>query len=145
VEFFECIESRKSCRAFLSKDVDKRTLERALRAANRSPSYMNSQPWLFGKKGGTLFTSQLSQPPRSTYPFCSATPFPRITDLETAKSNRPNKSRGQKCSFSPFFRARDFSSKLPSEERSPFCTKASAGFRPRLTRVWPTSYLKGQR
>ena len=37
-----------------------------------------------------------------------------------SKSNQPNKSRGQECSFSPFFRARDFSSKLRSEERPPF-------------------------
>ncbi len=45
MDFFDCIESRKSSRAFLPKDVDKATLERVLKAANRSPSYMNSQPW----------------------------------------------------------------------------------------------------
>ncbi len=52
MEFFECIESRKSCRAFLPKDINKGTLERAIRAANRSPSYMNSQPWELFAVGG---------------------------------------------------------------------------------------------
>ena len=45
MEFFQCIERRKSCRAFVQKAVDKEVLEKVLKAANRSPSYMNTQPW----------------------------------------------------------------------------------------------------
>ena len=45
MEFFQCIERRRSYRAFLPKGIDKGVLERILKAANRSPSYMNSQPW----------------------------------------------------------------------------------------------------
>jgi nitroreductase len=40
-----CMEQRKSCRGFLPKEVSRETLERILGAANRSPSYMNTQPW----------------------------------------------------------------------------------------------------
>lgn len=58
MELFECIEGRKSYRAFLPEEIDKGVLEKALRAANRSPSYMNSQPWevfvIAGKKKETL-------------------------------------------------------------------------------------------
>jgi nitroreductase len=45
VEFFQCLEGRQSYRAFLQKGVEKTLLERILRAANRSPSYKNTQPW----------------------------------------------------------------------------------------------------
>jgi nitroreductase len=58
MDFFETMESRISQRAFLPKKVEKATLERILRAANRSPSYMNTQPWevfvVTGKKKETL-------------------------------------------------------------------------------------------
>ncbi|MBW2137163.1 MAG: nitroreductase [Deltaproteobacteria bacterium] len=45
MEFFQCIEGRRSYRAFLEKDVDRAVLEKVMGAANRSPSYRNSQPW----------------------------------------------------------------------------------------------------
>ncbi|MCJ7596577.1 MAG: nitroreductase [Desulfobacterales bacterium] len=45
MDLFKCIEGRKSCRAFLGKKVDKGILEKVLKAANRSPSYRNTQPW----------------------------------------------------------------------------------------------------
>ena len=45
MEFFECIEGRQSYRAYLEKGVERPVLERILKAANRSPSYKNSQPW----------------------------------------------------------------------------------------------------
>lgn len=45
MDFFECIERRRSCRAFVQKGVDKEILEKVLGGANRSPSYMNTQPW----------------------------------------------------------------------------------------------------
>src|SRR3990172_7891933 len=45
METFEAMESRMSRRFFLEKEVDQATLEKLLRAAHRSPSYMNTQPW----------------------------------------------------------------------------------------------------
>jgi nitroreductase len=45
MDFFQTMESRSSCRGFLPKKVEKATLEKILRAANRCPSYMNTQPW----------------------------------------------------------------------------------------------------
>jgi nitroreductase len=45
MEFFQCIESRSSCRAFIQKEIDRGILEKILKAANKSPSYMNTQPW----------------------------------------------------------------------------------------------------
>jgi len=45
MELYHCIESRRSIRAFSAKPVDKPILTKILGAANRSPSYMNTQPW----------------------------------------------------------------------------------------------------
>lgn len=45
MEFYECLESRRSVRAFTAKKVARETLLRVLEAANRSPSFMNTQPW----------------------------------------------------------------------------------------------------
>jgi nitroreductase len=45
MDLYECIESRRSFRSFIPKAVDKRTLTKVLEAANRSASYMNTQPW----------------------------------------------------------------------------------------------------
>lgn len=45
MDVLKCIESRKSCRAFSPKKVTKGVLEKVLKAANRSPSYRNTQPW----------------------------------------------------------------------------------------------------
>jgi len=45
MEFFQCIERRRSYRAFIQKGIDKRVIKKVLKAANRSPSYMNTQPW----------------------------------------------------------------------------------------------------
>jgi len=45
MDIFQCIEGRKSYRAFTQKKVEKGVLEKILRAANRSPSYRNTQPW----------------------------------------------------------------------------------------------------
>lgn len=52
MDFFQCIEDRKSCRAFLRKEVDKAIVEKILKAANRSPSFRNSQPWEVFVVGG---------------------------------------------------------------------------------------------
>jgi nitroreductase len=45
MDFTDCITQRQSCRAFLPEPVSKETIEKVLQSANRSPSYMNSQPW----------------------------------------------------------------------------------------------------
>lgn len=45
MELYACLEGRQSCRGFTSRRLDRGTVERVLRAANRSPSYMNTQPW----------------------------------------------------------------------------------------------------
>jgi nitroreductase len=45
MELFETMETRSSRRAFLPRPVEKAVLERLIAAANRSPSYQNTQPW----------------------------------------------------------------------------------------------------
>ncbi len=45
MELFEGIESRSSVRGFISKPVSQETIRKILNAANRSPSFKNSQPW----------------------------------------------------------------------------------------------------
>lgn len=45
MELLEGIETRRSCRAFKPTPVPKKTLEKVLETAARSPSYTNTQPW----------------------------------------------------------------------------------------------------
>ena len=45
MEFRECIAGRRSTRAFTARKVSRKTIQKILDAANRSPSYMNTQPW----------------------------------------------------------------------------------------------------
>jgi len=45
MELFETLETRASRRAFLPRPVERPVLERVIAAANRSPSYQNTQPW----------------------------------------------------------------------------------------------------
>jgi nitroreductase len=45
MDAIECINSRRSIRAFLPKPVSRNLLEKVFTAAGRSPSYTNSQPW----------------------------------------------------------------------------------------------------
>ena len=45
MEFQACIVGRRSIRAFTARKVSRKTIQRVLDAANRSPSYMNTQPW----------------------------------------------------------------------------------------------------
>jgi nitroreductase len=45
MELIEGLETRRSVRGFKSTPVSKELLTRILNAANRSPSYTNSQPW----------------------------------------------------------------------------------------------------
>ncbi len=45
MELLEGIETRRSIRAFKSTPITKEVLERILKAASKSPSYTNTQPW----------------------------------------------------------------------------------------------------
>ncbi len=58
MELLEGIESRRSFRAFKSTPIPEEILKRVLKAANRSPSYRNTQPWevavVSGKKRDEL-------------------------------------------------------------------------------------------
>jgi len=78
MELFQCIERRRSNRVFIQKGVDKEILLKVLRAANRSPSYMNTQPWevfvVAGEKKDALakilFEQALSEiDPSPDFPF----------------------------------------------------------------------------
>ncbi len=83
MDFFKVLEGRASVRAFLSKTVDKALLEKILKAASHSPSYMNTQPWevfvIMGKKkealGVELFSiAQEDQQRRPDFSFPTAWP-----------------------------------------------------------------------
>ncbi len=45
MEFQECIAGRRSIRAFTARKVSRKTIQKILDVAHRSPSYMNTQPW----------------------------------------------------------------------------------------------------
>ena len=55
MELLEGIETRRSCRAFKPTPIKKEILEKILKAASKSPSYTNTQPWevavVTGKEG----------------------------------------------------------------------------------------------
>lgn len=54
-DFFELVNKRESCRAYLKKEVEKEKLIKCIEAARSAPSACNSQPWSFiiatGEKG----------------------------------------------------------------------------------------------
>lgn len=58
MELLEGIETRRSCRAFKPTPIPKKTLEKVLESAARSPSYSNTQPWevavIYGSKKDAL-------------------------------------------------------------------------------------------
>jgi nitroreductase len=83
MDFFQVSEGRASVRAFLLKQVDKLLLEKILKAAGHSPSYMNTQPWevfvVMGKKKDALSAELLKiagedQPRRPDFYFPTAWP-----------------------------------------------------------------------
>jgi nitroreductase len=79
MDVIEALESRMSRRAFLQKQVDRETLEKILRIVNRSPSYMNTQPWeLFiaaGEEKDKL-AGRLSEDISNGVPLVPDIPFP---------------------------------------------------------------------
>ena len=44
-DFNELMNSRFSCRAFLTKEVDQKTIDQIIKTAQKVPSWCNSQPW----------------------------------------------------------------------------------------------------
>jgi len=58
MELLEGIETRRSCRGFKTTPIKKELIEQVLKAAGRSPSYTNTQPWevavVSGKKRDEL-------------------------------------------------------------------------------------------
>ena len=44
-DFDELMNSRFSCRAFLTKEVDQKTIDQIIKTAQKVPSWCNSQPW----------------------------------------------------------------------------------------------------
>lgn len=81
METFEAFESRASRRAFLQKQVDQNTLEKIVNIANRSPSYMNTQPWelyvLSGDEKDKL-AAKLSSDILKGVPLIPDMPFPTM-------------------------------------------------------------------
>jgi 5,6-dimethylbenzimidazole synthase len=47
MDLFSAIETRTSCRHYLSEPVDRQTIDLILGAGTRAPSPLNSQPWQF--------------------------------------------------------------------------------------------------
>ena len=80
MELFEAMESRGSRRGFLSKKVEKATLDKILRATNSAPSYMNTQPWevfvVTGEKKENL-AKKLYELVSSGAPAAPDIPFPK--------------------------------------------------------------------
>jgi nitroreductase len=97
MDFFQVLEGRASIRAFLPKQVDKLLLEKILKAAGHSPSYMNTQPWevyvVMGKKkeelSADLFKiAQKDQPRRPDIPFPTVWPESLEGKLATHRLRR---------------------------------------------------------
>lgn len=94
MELSECIQTRKSCRSFLPKAIDKGILEKVFKAANRSPSYMNSQPWelfvIAGEKKAALAERLFEQASSEIAP----TPdFPFVKEWPKALERRVKETR----------------------------------------------------
>jgi nitroreductase len=94
MEIFEAMESRMSRRAFLPKEVSQATLEKLLSIANRSPSYMNTQPWEVYAVGGEekeKLAQRLFSDISKGVPLAPDLPFPATWPMahdERAKRNR---------------------------------------------------------
>jgi nitroreductase len=90
----QSMDMRKSCRAFTDEPVNKQLLEEVLHAANRSPSYMNTQPWeIFVVAGAQkdVIAKQLFDQASSGVEPAPDLPFPKAwpeTLEKRAKENR---------------------------------------------------------
>jgi len=94
MEFFDCIETRRSYRAFTPEHVSQETLENICKAANRSPSYMNTQPWeVFVAAGAqkTALAAQLRELAEADEPARPDLPFP--TNFPKAMADRAETHR----------------------------------------------------
>lgn len=97
MEFFETMETRASMRAFLDRPVEKEILEKVIAAANRSPSYQNTQPWeVFVVRGekkealaGRMYDSALKGVPMEPHiPFSRIWPEAMETRSLTHRNRR---------------------------------------------------------
>jgi len=79
MDLYKAFESRTSRRAFLDREVDQSTLDKIIAAANRAPSYMNTQPWeiyvVAGEKREKL-AKKLYSDISSGVPVAPDLPFP---------------------------------------------------------------------
>ncbi|HVN24845.1 MAG TPA: nitroreductase [Syntrophorhabdales bacterium] len=85
MDVLEAMESRTSRRAFLRKQVDQGTLERIVKSANRSPSYMNTQPWELYVVGGKVkdaLAGKLSSDITNGVPLVPDIPFPTVWPVD---------------------------------------------------------------
>ncbi len=96
MELLEGIETRKSFRAFKSVPVTQGTIERILKAAGRSPSYTNTQPWevavVTGKKKEEL-SRILREKAESNVTPNPDLPTPRTWPAELEKRAREHGAR----------------------------------------------------
>jgi nitroreductase len=97
MDFFQTLQARSSIRSFLPKPVDRVLLEKILKAAGHSPSYMNTQPWevyvVTGKKKDKLSAellkaSEQREPPRPDFPFPTIWPEALETRSTTHRLRR---------------------------------------------------------
>jgi nitroreductase len=80
MDCFQCIEGRRSCRAFIPKEVEKNLMEKILKVANRSPSFMNTQPWEVFVVAGerkNILAKRLLEQASSGIPYSPDLPFPK--------------------------------------------------------------------
>lgn len=96
MELLEGIETRKSSRAFRPVRITKETVSRILKAAGRSPSYTNTQPWevavVSGKKKEEL-SKLLYKMAESNVTPNPDLPTPKVWPTELEKRSREHGAR----------------------------------------------------
>ncbi len=102
MELLEGIETRRSFRAFKSTPISSEIIVRILKAAGKSPSYCNTQPWevavVSGEKreklGGILFDLSKSEVPPNP-----DIPMPKTWPPELEKRNREHHEARRFCAI----------------------------------------------